>query len=227
MESSVPSYFAILNTSQYRSQNIANTAIANGTTAAATNELAELGLAQLGYIIYRKSNNTIVQVTIAKSTLQQNFTPNGTNTAAFMNTFVANFSGVLSSSDTSVQTALETIDGYRGGLFPMVATNDQSLLSNYCHIVKNSTPANLTTLTLPASPIVGDTIVINGYSAGGWQIAQNTTDQIFFGTQSTTFGLGGSIQSNNSTDFIQIVCVTAGGPNEWSAQGSIGTLTVV
>ena len=217
-----PLYFAVLNTSQYSSLANANAAIANGTTARANNELGDLGLAQLGYIVYRKSTNAIVQVTVEKSTAQQTF--EGTNTAALTSTDVTNFNGVLSSSNVTVQDALDTINSYRGGLFPEVATADQTMTPNSLYVVKNATPANLTSLTLPPTPAEGDTIVISGYTVGGWKIVQNATDLIFFGTLTTTFGSSGFIQSTSSKDIIRIICVTAGGPNEWNVEGAIGSL---
>jgi hypothetical protein len=226
LNATTPTYFAVLDTSQYGTSGAASTAISNGTTAKATNELAALELCQLGYIIYRQSTATITTVTISKTTLRSTLSTGGTNTAALVNTDTSQFDGVLSSSDTNVQTALETIDEYRGGLFRVTATASGSMLSNRGYIVKNATPANLTTLTLPASPLLGDTIAVNGYTAGGWLIAQNANQQIFMGAQSTTIGVGGSIASTNAKDCIRITCVTAGAASEWITTSSMGGLTV-
>ena len=227
LNATTPTYIAVLDTAQYTTQAAAATAISNGTTAKATNELASLELAQLGYIIYGEPTASIVQVIISKTTLRSTTSTSGTNIASLVNTVVTNFDGVLSSSDTNVQAALETIDEYRGGLFRVVATGDGSLLSNRGYIIKNATPANLTTLTLPATPIQGDTIAITGYTAGGWKVAQNANQQIFMGNQSTTIGVGGSIASTHSKDCIRIVCVTAGASAEWVTVFSQGNLTVV
>ena len=227
LNSTTPLYFAVLDTAQYANQGAANTAIANGTPAKATNELASLELAQLGYITYRQSTAAITSVVISKSTLRQTLSTGGTNQASLVTTNVTNFNGVLSSSDTNVQAALETIDEYRGGLFRQTATANGVLLSNYGVVVKNATPANLTTLTLPASPILGDTIAVNGYTAGGWKIAQNAGQQIFIGALSTTIGTGGYIASTGSKDAIRITCVTAGASAEWITTSSMGNLTIV
>lgn len=112
LNSSTPIYFAVIDTSQYNTQGLAATAIGNGTTAKASNELAALELCQLGYIIYGQAAGAIVQVIIAKSTFQSSVTTTGSNAASLINTTVTNFDGILSSSDTSVQIALETIDNW-------------------------------------------------------------------------------------------------------------------
>lgn len=225
LNTTTPQYFAVMDTAQYANVGAAQTALANGINAQATGELAQLEVCQLGQIIMHAA--AIVQVTIAKSTLRSVISSSGTNTAALVSTSVANFNGVLSSSDTNVQTALETIDEYRGGLFRSTATGSGSLLSNYGYIVKNATPANLTTLTLPATPILGDTIAVNGYTSGGWRIAQNAGQQIFMGAAATTIGVGGSISSTGAKDAIRITCVTAGASAEWVTTSSMGNLTVV
>ena len=227
LNTATPTYFAVLDVAQYSSQANANTAIANGTVAKATNELALLELAQLGYITYRQSTAAITSVVISKSTLRQTLSTGGTNQASLVTVDVTNFNGVLDSTDTNVQAALETLDEYRGGLFRSTATANGSLLSNYGYIVKNATPANLTTLTLPATAILGDTIAVNGYTSGGWIIAQNANQQIFMCSLSTTIGVGGSIASTGAKDAIKITCVTAGASTEWIAVSSMGNLTVV
>ncbi len=112
LNSSDPIYFAVLDTTQYNTQGAASTAIGNGTTAQATNELAQLELCKLGYIIFGQAANAIVQVIIAKSTFQSSVTSTGSNAASLINASVTNFDGMLSSADTNVQAALETIDNY-------------------------------------------------------------------------------------------------------------------
>jgi hypothetical protein len=115
LNTTTPFYFAVLDTAQYTSQGNANTAISNGTVARATNELNSLEVAQLGYIIFRQSTNAIVQVTISKGTLKGTFSTGGTNTAALVNTVVTDFNNVLSSADTNVQSALNTLDDFGSG----------------------------------------------------------------------------------------------------------------
>jgi len=108
-----PIYWAVLDDQEYNNLGTAETAIADGTVSLATAELAKLELAQLGHIIYRQSTSTIVEVIIEKATLRAFFsTGGGTNLASLVLTDVANFDGILSASDTTVQVALETIDDW-------------------------------------------------------------------------------------------------------------------
>lgn len=227
LNTATPTYFAVLHTAQFNTINAARAVVTAGSAAAPTNELALLELCQLGFIIYQQSSSSIVQVTISKSTLRSSTSSGGTNVASLVTTSTTNFDGVLSSSDTNVQAALETIDEYRGGLFRVEATGDGTLVSNRGYIIKNATPANLTTMTLPATPIQGDTIAITGYTAGGWKVAQNANQQIFMGNQSSTIGVGGYIASTLAKDCVRIVCVTAGASAEWVVVFSMGNLTVV
>lgn len=110
--SSTPTYFAVLDNTQYNTQGAASTAIGNGSTAKATNELMELELCQLGYIIFGQAANAIVQVIISKRTFAASVTNTGTNAASLINVSTTNFDGILSASDTNVQVALETIDDF-------------------------------------------------------------------------------------------------------------------
>jgi hypothetical protein len=110
LNTTTPTYFAVLDVAQYTTQANANTAIANGTVAKATNELAALELAQLGYITYRQSTAAITNVVISKSTLRATFSTGGTNTASLVNTNVTNFNAWLSAADSNVQAALDTLD---------------------------------------------------------------------------------------------------------------------
>jgi hypothetical protein len=127
LNSSSSYYFAVLDTQQYTSTTTANTAISNGTPASATNELAALEIAQLGYIIFRESTAAIVQVTISKSTFRQGFTSGGTNTASLVNTVTTNFNSILSAADTNVQAALDTIDDF--GVSPKATGDSGGVLS--------------------------------------------------------------------------------------------------
>lgn len=226
LNASTPTYFAILHTAQFNTINQARNAITAGTPAQPTNELALMELCQLGYIIYSQAATAIVEVTISKSTLRSTLSSGGTNVASLVTVSTTNFDGILSSTDTTVQQCFDTLDEYRGGLYRVTATANGSLVSNRGYIVKNATPANLTTLTLPASPLLGDTIAVNGYTAGGWLIAQNANQQIFMGAQSTTIGVGGSIASTGAKDTVRITCVTAGASAEWIVTSVMGNLTV-
>lgn len=327
LNSTTPTYFAVLHTAQFSSLSSANTAIGNGTIVGVTNELALLEMAQLGYIIYAESSASIVQVTISKSTLRSTITSAGTNSAALVNTNVTNFDRWLSAADTNVQAALETLDnvgtnvtqyntliggasyaiasvapsatsgvpyisqgaganptfgtavvagggtgiatttayapicggttatgalqaattgfstsGYvltsngnaalpsfqaaAGGLSWVVATGDVNHIAvNTGYITKHATPNNLLTYTIPPAAAEGAIFEIAGYTAGGWQIAQHANQQIFFGNQSSTIGVGGYIASTLTKDAVRLLCVTA--DLEFEVISSQGNITVV
>ena len=123
LNTTTPTYFAVLDTTQYNNQSAATTAIANGTTAKASNELMYLELAQLGYIIYSEASASIVQVIISKSQARATVSTSGTNQASLVNTNTASFNGILSAADTNVQSALDTIDNWGAG-----ATNHAVLI---------------------------------------------------------------------------------------------------
>jgi len=127
LNSSCPTFFAVVDTAQYNNLSRANTAIARSQVAAASNELLELELVQLGYIIFSQSSSSIVQVTIAKSTFNTGVTQSGTNTASLINTVTTNFNSILSSADTNVQSALDTIDNF--GVSPN-ATGDSGRVAS-------------------------------------------------------------------------------------------------
>jgi hypothetical protein len=103
--------------------------------------------------------------------------------------------------------------------------NVNPVAANTGYVIKHATPANKVTLTLDATYAVGDTIVITGYTAGGWRLAQLANQQIFFGASSTTIGVGGYLEFTNAHDSITLVCVTAN--LEFNVISSIGNLTVV
>jgi len=106
-----PTYWAVLDDAEYNNLASAQLVVAGNATQVATAELARLELAQLGFIIYQQSINTIVDVIIEKATVI-NATSGGAGSsdAALIITNTANFDGILSVTDTTVQVALDTID---------------------------------------------------------------------------------------------------------------------
>jgi hypothetical protein len=85
--------------------------------------------------------------------------------------------------------------------------------------------AALVTLTLPDTAAVGDVVRVTGKGAGGWRIAQNAGETIYFGTSTTTTGAGGSLDSTQQRDTVELVCITA--DTEWNVLSSVGNITVV
>lgn len=146
LNTTTPTYLAVLDTSQYNNQTAAQTAITNGTTAQATNELRSLEIAQLGYIIYAQGSASIVQVIISKSTLRQTLSTSGTNTASLVNTNTSAFNGWLSAANTNVQSSLDTLDDVLIG-----GTSGQIVSSNGA-----GAQPTFTTATYPKTTAQGD-----------------------------------------------------------------------
>ena len=114
INTTTPVYFAVLDTAQYNTSNACQAAINNGLTAIATSELAKLEMGRLGHIVYGEAADAIVDVLIDKETIGTGGTSAGTNQASLVLTDVTNFDGWLSAANTSVQSALETLDDTGG-----------------------------------------------------------------------------------------------------------------
>ena len=84
--------------------------------------------------------------------------------------------------------------------------------------------AGTVTFTLPDSAAVGDIVRVTSIQAA-WSIAQNAGETIYFGSSSTTTGVGGSLTSTDTRDAIELVCVVAN--TDWQALSSIGNITIV
>jgi hypothetical protein len=220
INASTPTYFTVLDTTQYSNLTAANTAISNGSTARASNELAQLELCQLGYIVFSQNTGTIVQVTISKTTLKQTLSTSGANTAALINTNVTNFNGWLSSADTTVQSALDTLDDSQR--FIEVTGASANLAINQGVIANRG---SLVSLTLPTTAKIGDTFEVVGKGAGGWSILQNANQMIHFINKTTTTGAGGSLSSSLQYDAVRFVCTVAN--LEFTVLSSCGNLTYV
>jgi hypothetical protein len=102
------------------------------------------------------------------------------------------------------------------------AGNAVPLVNNHGYI---NTNVGLTTLTLPASAVIGATIIIVGESAALWTIAQNAGQNIQYGNVSTTPGVGGSLSASNRYDTVTLVCRVAN--TTWSVISAVGMLSVV
>lgn len=109
----------------------------------------------------------------------------------------------------------------RGGAF-VSSTGDTSMVANTAYI---NFPAALTTYTLPPRFAVGDTFQVIGSGNGGWKIAQNALQQIFYPPTATSVGAGGSIASSSRYDTITLQAIYA--DTTLSVVAATGTLTVV
>jgi hypothetical protein len=115
LNATTPTYYAVLDTTYYNNAAAANTAISSNTPASATNELAGLEMAQLGFIVWEQAIAQISTVFIAKATLRGTISTGTTNVAALVTTNTSAFNGILSAADTNVQAALDTIDNWGAG----------------------------------------------------------------------------------------------------------------
>jgi hypothetical protein len=103
--------------------------------------------------------------------------------------------------------------GTGGGLpYTDVTTTSQAMAVNNGYIADN---AALVTLTLPGTAAVGSRMEVVGAGAGGWQIAQNAGQKIIFtsggvaGTNETTTGAGGHVDSADRYNCIELICIVA------------------
>lgn len=85
--------------------------------------------------------------------------------------------------------------------------------------------ASLVTLTLPSTAAQYTVLRVQGVGAGGWKIAQNSSQNINIGNQVTTTGVGGSLASTNANDSIELICTVAN--TTWAAMSGWGNITVV
>jgi hypothetical protein len=130
LNSSEAQLFSIMHTSQYTTLVQAQTAIANGDIVSISNELAALEMAQYGYIIVKNnaSGGYIEEVIIEKAFLGgQTLSGGSSNQASLITSDTTNFDGNLSSSDTNVQAALETLDDIEHQFGLVIFQSDQSV----------------------------------------------------------------------------------------------------
>lgn len=116
-----------------------------------------------------------------------------------------------------------TFNATGGGIaWNNVTGTTQSLVINNGYTTANG---SVTTLTLPATAVYGSVISVVGVGNGGWIIAQNAGQKIYFGNDATTLGVTGSLQSANSRDVATLLCVVA--DTDFEVIDSIGNITFV
>ena len=129
---------------------------------------------------------------------------------------------VTGTGTTSISTTLATVA--TAGTYRSVTVNVKGLVTagtgitnvtgatqamaiNSEYIANNATVQCV--LTLPSVAAVGDRVVIIGAGAGGWKVAQNASQQIVYGSKSTTIGTGGYMYSNSQYESLSLLCITA------------------
>ena len=116
LNSTAPQYVYSYHNATYGSNGAAATAIANGVILAFPSELFRLEILQLGYVTIQADGaggGTIVATTPAKQVFGANFiTGPAAAAASGVITDVTNFNNILTSANTNVQSALETLDDH-------------------------------------------------------------------------------------------------------------------
>lgn len=79
----------------------------------------------------------------------------------------------------------------------------QPLLINEGYFILNNIPQNF---LLPVAANFGEILQIVNFSGVAFTITQSAHQQIQFGAQATTLGIGGSIQSTNIGDSLTLIC---------------------
>lgn len=102
------------------------------------------------------------------------------------------------------------------------ATGDATATVNYAYTINHATPANLLTITLPATAAVGDRVEIVGNTAGMWKLVAAAGDTIKL--LSSTTSAGGYLLATTQYDCVEVVCTVA--DTTWVVCSSMGNLTV-
>lgn len=108
-----------------------------------------------------------------------------------------------------------TIAASAGGLaWSTIAGTTQAAAVNSGYIIGN---ASQTTVTLPATAAIGDTVAILGSGAAGWVLAANTGQTIRFGSSQTASA--GNLTSAAQYDNVQVRCMVAN--TTWQVVSSV------
>jgi hypothetical protein len=84
--------------------------------------------------------------------------------------------------------------------------------------------ASLVTVTLPASATVGARVAITGSGAGGWRLAQNASQLVYWLANATTTGTGGRVDSAAVNDAVEVQCVIT--DTTWVIIRHVGSITL-
>jgi len=108
IESSAPQYFAIMDDAKYPNLAQAQAAVDNTSFATATNELAEIEMIRMGVVIMNATQ--IDEVIVSKQTIGTGNISQIGSEGSLISLDTSNFDGVLDAADTTVQSALDTLD---------------------------------------------------------------------------------------------------------------------
>jgi hypothetical protein len=136
--------------------------------------------------------------------------------------------GTITASFVGNGAGLSNLNVSGGGMTWQTVTGSAQAQPNNGYIAND---ANQVTITLPTSPNVGDIVRVTGVGAGGWKLAQNTSQTILGGN----FGLIGVAWSAHagsltwrsvasSADGTKLVAAVSGG-QIWTSSDSGNTWT--
>lgn len=188
-------------------------AIANGGTGSATKNFVDLSTNQT-QILGNKTfagQTTLGNAVIGSATI---------NAAAFNNADPVTINGVL---NVGGAVTAEQFSGSGESLVNVPGTFKWQTVAGLTQQAERNTGYVTTnglqvTVTLPASPIIGDTVRISGTGAGGWRIAQNAGQSVI-GTNIGLAGLNWTAREStrtwqsvaSSTDGSKLVAVAYNG----------------
>lgn len=150
------------------------------------------------------------------NTTEQNalLVPSGSGGMIIFNTDTSTLNFYNGSSWTTIST-------YEGNSWIDQTGTTVTMSANTNYVADNS---SLVTLTLPSTCAFGSTFIIQGKGSGGWQIAQNSGQQINFGNTATTSGTSGYLASTNTFDSVTLVCISTN--SVFAVYSAIGNITV-
>ena len=105
----------------------------------------------------------------------------------------------------------------------IVAAGPTAMVGNHGYIANNA--GATVRLTLPATSLAGDYLLVIGKGAGGWTVEQGAGQTIHFEDLSTTTGVTGYIGSTLRRDVVKLICDTD--DTDWTAVYSEGEIQVV
>jgi len=135
--------------------------------------------------------------------------------------FASITSGDASITITPGAGTLDLVTSVSGIAWSEQTGTSQAMVANNGYILNN---AALVTATLPATAAVGSVLRVVGKGAGGWAVAQNAGQTIYFSSSTTTTGVGGSLASTDDHDCVEMVCITA--DTDFSVISSVGNITI-
>lgn len=131
---------------------------------------------------------------------------------------------VLTSNGAGVAPTFQAASGGGGLTFVDVTGTTQAMAITTLYLADN---AALVVFTLPATAAQGSIMQVQGYGAGGWQIAQNASQQILQNTEKTTAGTGGSVSSVSRYGGLTILAAVGGSSTIWVVTAYTGSFTWV